>query len=660
MILDRLVADGKVPGDRYEEIVIHAERVGVPIEEVLLQLGMMNEGELLKYLAAIYQTRFVSTDKLSKAAVDPALIRAVPRKLAERLVAFPILFNPTTRVLSVVAADLTESDISKQMQFATNARDVRVYVAREAAIRAAIEKYYDGQKRAFELLNQADAAAAKQHRKRATTTEEWSLVGRVFEEEGDQLILRGGRNPKGGFGTGTNLPAPDADYGDAPPPAQSIVPPVQEMAISPDAFLETLKLLVTMLEQPHADLRGHSARVARLSQQLGRRMRLPLPNVQGILVAAYLHDLGQPAQSHHTPLSAALSEAHLGAAKRGFLAPVQLMESVGLPEIALSTLKHRYERFDGAGFPDRLARKDIPLGARILAVAECYVSLTHGDQNIRGEKLAAADAWAVLAEHKGTIFDPTVVDWLRQEVLSEDAQDKLLSDRYRVLLVDPDPEDTAVLEVHLTEQGYDVTVVRDAAEAMQRLDNQPVDIVISEIVLPGDDGLAFLKKLRDGTHREIPVMFLTAKGDHKSSSLGLEGGAADYVIKPAAAAVVGAKARRIIEEDRGVATAGRGVSGKLTEMALPDVVQILSGGRKSGRLAIRSGAISGEMIFLQGAIHDAKFGEHEGAEAVYAMLGLTDGDFSLNPDVPDIENRIGLTTETLLLETMRRLDEASR
>ena len=112
MILDRLVRDGKVPSERYEEIVLHAERVGVPIEEVLLQLGLMNEAELLKYLAGVYQTRFVSTEKLAKAAVDPALIKAVPRKLAAQLIAFPILFNPKTRVLSVVAADLTATDIS--------------------------------------------------------------------------------------------------------------------------------------------------------------------------------------------------------------------------------------------------------------------------------------------------------------------------------------------------------------------------------------------------------------------------------------------------------------------------------------------------------------------------------------------------------------------
>ena len=543
------------------------------------------------------------------------------------------------------------------MQFATNARDVRVYVAREAAIRAAIEKFYDGQKRAFELLKQADATATKAKRKRATTTEDWALVGRVFEEEGDQLILRSGRSVKAGFGDSPGVPAADQALA---PAAASSVPPVQEMQISPDAFLETLKLLVTILEQPQPHLRGHSARVARLCLQLGRRMRLPHPNVQGILAAAYLHDLGHPPGRHNTPLGAAMSEDQLKSAKRGFLAPVQLMESVDLPEIAVTTLKHRYERFDGQGFPDRLARKDIPLGARILSVAECYVDLTHGAENAYGKKLTAQEAWNVLSEYKGTLFDPTVVDWLRQEVLSEEGQDKLLADRYRVLLVDPDPEETSVLEVHLTEQGDDVTVVRDAAEALGRLQKQPVDIIISEVTLPGEDGFAFLQKLREGSHREVPVMFLTAKGDHKSSSRGLDGGAADYVIKPAAAEVVGAKARRIIEEDKGVAAPGRGVSGKLTEMSLPDVVQILSGGRKSGRLTIRSGATAGEMIFLQGAIHDAKFGQHQGAEAVYAMLQLTDGDFSLDPEVPEIENRIGLTAETLLLEAMRRIDEAAR
>ena len=73
--------------------------------------------------------------------------------------------------------------------------------------------------------------------------------------------------------------------------------------------------------------------------------------------------------------------------------------------------------------------------------------------------------------------------------------------------------------------------------------------------------------------------------------------------------VVAAKAGRIIEEARSQKPGGRGVSGSLQEMGLPDVIQILANGRKNGRLKVRGGGLHGEMMFQDGSIHDAVFGD---------------------------------------------------
>ena len=103
-----------------------------------------------------------------------------------------------------------------------------------------------------------------------------------------------------------------------------------------------------------------------------------------------------------------------------------------------------------------------------------------------------------------------------------------------------------------------------------------------------------------------------------------------------------------------------GVTGTLREMSLPDVIQILSNGRKSGRLQLRAGGKNGEVQFGEGMIYDAKFGDVAGADAFYAMLALTDGEFALDPTFKPTSNKINLPTESLLLEGMRRLDEAQR
>jgi hypothetical protein len=92
-------------------------------------------------------------------------------------------------------------------------------------------------------------------------------------------------------------------------------------------------------------------------------------------------------------------------------------------------------------------------------------------------------------------------------------------------------------------------------------------------------------------------------------------------------------------------------------MSLPDVVQILAYGRKSGQLRVSSKGQSGEVQFLEGQIHHATFGADRGDEAFYKMLSLTAGEFALDPDVKPTARTINASAETLLLEGLRRLDE---
>jgi len=662
-ILDRLVVEGRVAPERYDEVIIHAQRTQSTAEEAMIQLGLISEAELLKYIANLYQTRFVGSERLSKAGVDAHLIRKVPRKLAKRLTAFPILFDERTRTLSVVAADVTDDDVRQQMLFTTGARDVKIYVAREAAIRAAIAKHYDQDNRPFEMLLSGASSRNVGTSGESDPVPGW---GQVFEDKDGLLVHQV---------SGRSTEIEPANDSEPEPPLETqpriaasatmieaLSAPAEDgdLEVDPQVYLETLNVLVTLIEQLNRDRGGHATRVARLCEQLGDRIRLTKAQVQGILIAAYLHDVGVSNESHVTPLDVASDEAKRELARRVYTAPIRLLEAVALPETALDALRHRYECFDGRGFPERLAGKSIPLGARVLAVAESYVDLTQSQHNSAGRRLAAEDACDMLDRHKGTTFDPAVVDWLRHIVLDDGMKSQLLASCNRVLIVDPDPEETSVLEVRFAEQGYEVTIEREVRTTLKRLDAENFDLVVSEVQLTDGDGFDLLRRMRENGHTQVPLMFLTAARDQSSVNRGLELGAADYVVKPASAAVVAAKAGRIIEEARSKKPGGRGVSGSLQEMGLPDVIQILANGRKNGRLKVRSGGVHGEMMFQDGSIHDAVFGDLTGAEAVYGILRLTEGDFALDPDMDPIEDRIGIPAHHLLLEAMRRIDEAER
>ena len=107
-------------------------------------------------------------------------------------------------------------------------------------------------------------------------------------------------------------------------------------------------------------------------------------------------------------------------------------------------------------------------------------------------------------------------------------------------------------------------------------------------------------------------------------------------------------------------TGSRGVAGSLLEMGLPDMVQVLWHGRKSGSLKIRSGPNAGEIHFVEGSIYNALYATLRGEEAFYAMLALADGDFVLDPNFRAPQQVIQASPEALLLEGMRRLDESGR
>ncbi len=653
----------------YDEVLIHAQRTESTAEEAILQLGLMSEGELLKYIAGLYRTRFVGSDRLAKAAVDPALLKKVPRKLAKRLTAFPILYDTRSRTLSVVAADVTDDDVRQQMQFATGARDVKVYVAREAAIRAAIAKHYDQDNRPFEMLLSGASSRQVLSSRESDPVPGW---GQVFDDK-DGLLVRRRRAQSIEMDQAANDQLLERESEEPPPQTQPRVSaghtlieqlsaPSQgdDLAVDPQIYLETLNVLVTLIEQLNQDRGGHSMRVALVCQQVGERIRLTKAQVQGILIAAYLHDVGVSSDSHVTPFDVALDETKREVARRIYTAPIRLLESVALPKTAVDALRHRYERFDGKGFPERLSGKDIPLGARVLAVVESYIDLTQTQANALGRRVPAQEACDALDPHKGTTFDPSVVDWLRHIVLDEGMQTQILSARHRALIVDPDPEETSVLEVQFAGQGYEVTIERSVEGALRCLDAEKYDVVLSEVRLSDGQGFDLLCRMRESSHAQVPLMFVTSERAQSSVNRGLELGAADYVVKPVSAAVVAAKASRIIADNGTKKPGGRGVSGSLQEMALPDLIQVLTNGRKSGRLKVRSGPLQGEMMFQDGSIHDARFGDLAGAEAVYGILRLTEGDFALEPGTTPVEDVIGVPAHHLLLEAMRRLDEEQR
>jgi two-component system OmpR family response regulator len=99
-----------------------------------------------------------------------------------------------------------------------------------------------------------------------------------------------------------------------------------------------------------------------------------------------------------------------------------------------------------------------------------------------------------------------------------------------ILIVDDDPEIRDLLGEYLVRQGLRTAAVGDGAAMWRELERQAIDLVVLDIMLPGDDGLELCRQLR--ARSALPVIMLTARGDATDRIVGLELGADDYLAKP--------------------------------------------------------------------------------------------------------------------------------
>ncbi len=105
-----------------------------------------------------------------------------------------------------------------------------------------------------------------------------------------------------------------------------------------------------------------------------------------------------------------------------------------------------------------------------------------------------------------------------------------LDDNRHILVVDDDERLSNLLRRFLTENGYHVTVAADTVEAAAALKNFAFDLMVLDVMMPGQDGISFTAETRKST--DLPILLLTARGETDDRVSGLTAGADDYLVKP--------------------------------------------------------------------------------------------------------------------------------
>ncbi len=183
----------------------------------------------------------------------------------------------------------------------------------------------------------------------------------------------------------------------------------ESMTKNESTQLGAIKALLTALDAKDNYTAGHSVRVADLALSTGRQLGLSADRLKLLEEAALFHDIGKigvPEQILNKPGKLTVEEFQ--EVQKHPIIGAQIIGAINFLSDRALILRHHHERYDGTGYPDRLAGEQIPLEARILAVADTYDAITSHRPCHQAQP--PARAIAILRECSGTQLDPLVVE----------------------------------------------------------------------------------------------------------------------------------------------------------------------------------------------------------------------------------------------------------
>jgi len=179
-----------------------------------------------------------------------------------------------------------------------------------------------------------------------------------------------------------------------------------------NSFLNSIKIFSSLIELRHPALAGHSRRVAAMGRSLALKVGMDAKAAQEVFLAGLLHDIGKigfPDKLLAKPVRT-MAFDELQVYNKHPLAGVHALMAFDELGTAARMIRHHHERYDGQGFPDGARGNDIPLGARVLAVANDFDSLQIG--TFSAQQFTPKEAKQIMEKDRGKRYDPLVLDAL--------------------------------------------------------------------------------------------------------------------------------------------------------------------------------------------------------------------------------------------------------
>lgn len=235
----------------------------------------------------------------------------------------------------------------------------------------------------------------------------------------------------------------------------------------------------------------------------------------------------------------------------------------------------------------------------------------------------------------------------------------------KVLLVDDNPMVLELLRQALA-QFSSVQTLSDGADALFKAIDEKPDLIITDYAMNGMDGRQLLQKIKArSATATIPVILMASKADINEKLKALQDTVEDFVEKPFFVKEAAARIKKLVDkislEKMAREAPAEGVlRGSLAQMNVLDLLQSLDMGRKTCALTLANNGDKCKMFFTDGQINHAQYGNVKGDEAVYKVLTWTAGSFEIDFKGSSREQTVTQSTQGLLLEGLRLLDESNR
>jgi CheY-like chemotaxis protein len=240
-----------------------------------------------------------------------------------------------------------------------------------------------------------------------------------------------------------------------------------------------------------------------------------------------------------------------------------------------------------------------------------------------------------------------------------------MASNVKVLLVDDNPMIRAMLRQALGELAP-IETATDGAEALLKIVEAPPDLVVSDYEMPGMNGRQLLEKMKGRpATAKVPLILMASKSDIAEKLKMIQDTVEDFVEKPFFIKEAIARVKRVIDkialEKMARETSSDGtLRGSLAQMNCVDLLQSLEMGRKSCALSLTNNGEQCDVYFSDGQISHAEYGKLKGDNAVYKVLTWTAGNFKIDFTGATSQKTTTRSTQGLLMEGLRLLDEANR